>query len=392
MNITTLSSVARALAVLCLALAASRASAQACGNTERLPFDRAYGVSADGTIVVGYRLIGRAILWSEEAGTFDIGNLGNTPAKPQAVSADGRTVVGYSATSSYLLPAFRWSDSDGMQNLDTLLGNSEATAVSSDGSVVVGTAYNQWGFGGDPRVFRWTETTGMQDLGRWGRGQAWAYAVSADGTVLAGYVREAQFPFIETAFRWSANDGFRGVANGHAFGMSADGNVIVGEALYDGTKWLAFRWTTTTGLQWLGTLSGHGAVSSARGVSADGRVVVGLSADSGVVRPFRWTEVGGMMEIRTVGSFASALAVSGDGRTVVGSDTVIDGNGNGYEQAFRWVSNLADVNGDGFLNADDFDQFAAAFESGDPAGDFNHDSFVNGDDYDAFAEAFEAGC
>ena len=98
------------------------------------------------------------------------------------------------------------------------------------------------------------------------------------------------------------------------------------------------------------------------------------------------------MEIRTVGSFASALAVSGDGRTVVGSDTVIDGNGNGYEQAFRWVSNLADVNGDGFLNADDFDQFAAAFESGDPAGDFNHDSFVNGDDYDAFAEAFEAGC
>ncbi len=51
-----------------------------------------------------------------------------------------------------------------------------------------------------------------------------------------------------------------------------------------------------------------------------------------------------------------------------------------------------DLNCDGFVNGDDYDAFASAFEAGDLAADFNHDGFVNGDDYDAFASAFEAGC
>ncbi len=32
------------------------------------------------------------------------------------------------------------------------------------------------------------------------------------------------------------------------------------------------------------------------------------------------------------------------------------------------------------------------FDVAAPAGDFNNDGFVNGDDYDAFASAFDAGC
>lgn len=52
----------------------------------------------------------------------------------------------------------------------------------------------------------------------------------------------------------------------------------------------------------------------------------------------------------------------------------------------------ADVNADGFVNGDDYDAFAEAFDSGGLGADFNGDGFVNGDDYDAFAEHFEAGC
>ncbi len=52
----------------------------------------------------------------------------------------------------------------------------------------------------------------------------------------------------------------------------------------------------------------------------------------------------------------------------------------------------ADLNNDGFVNGDDYDFFAGAFDEGSPDADFNHDGFVNGDDYDAFAVAFEAGC
>ncbi|MCC6229201.1 MAG: hypothetical protein IT432_08255 [Phycisphaerales bacterium] len=52
----------------------------------------------------------------------------------------------------------------------------------------------------------------------------------------------------------------------------------------------------------------------------------------------------------------------------------------------------ADFNGDGFVNALDYDAFAELFEAGDPGADMNADGFVNALDYDAFAEHFEAGC
>lgn len=58
----------------------------------------------------------------------------------------------------------------------------------------------------------------------------------------------------------------------------------------------------------------------------------------------------------------------------------------------RQAACAADLNADGFVNGDDYDAFADAFDSGDPAADFNDDSFVNGDDHDAFAERFETGC
>jgi len=52
----------------------------------------------------------------------------------------------------------------------------------------------------------------------------------------------------------------------------------------------------------------------------------------------------------------------------------------------------ADFNGDGYLNGNDFDAFAAAFEAGEPAADINGDRYVNGNDFDLFAEHFELGC
>ncbi len=52
----------------------------------------------------------------------------------------------------------------------------------------------------------------------------------------------------------------------------------------------------------------------------------------------------------------------------------------------------ADLNGDGFVNGDDYDLFATWFDAADPNADYNGDGFVNGDDYDAFASDFENGC
>ena len=66
-------------------------------------------------------------------------------------------------------------------------GSSVASAVSADGSVVVGEARNASGL---LRAFRWTQATGMQDLGTLGGDQSEAFGVSADGSVVVGYARK----------------------------------------------------------------------------------------------------------------------------------------------------------------------------------------------------------
>lgn len=52
----------------------------------------------------------------------------------------------------------------------------------------------------------------------------------------------------------------------------------------------------------------------------------------------------------------------------------------------------ADFNGDGFVNGNDYDLFADAFDVADASADLTGDGFVNGDDYDFFAEHFDVGC
>lgn len=66
--------------------------------------------------------------------------------------------------------------------------------------------------------------------------------------------------------------GTLGGFSGHAYGVSADGSVVVGSAIDASGRWRAFRWKNGT-VQDLGTLGGD--QSGAYGVSADGKVVVG---------------------------------------------------------------------------------------------------------------------
>jgi len=64
---------------------------------------------------------------------------------------------------------------------------------------------------------------------------------------------------------------------------------------------------------------GDGYQSDAKGVSGDGRIVVG-SVRSPAYRPFRWTAAHGMEQLSYLpgGNQAGALAISGDGSVIVG--------------------------------------------------------------------------
>jgi probable HAF family extracellular repeat protein len=331
-------------------------------------YSAANGVSDDGSVVVGASesaLGGEAFRWTSATGMVGLGDLpgGRFTSGAEAVSADGNVVVGTgwiddSSHDGDEMSPFRWTSATGMVDLgdlDNCISNwgcrsSSGTDVSADGSVVVGTSNH----GFDTReAFRWTSADGMLSIGALpsGRARARAYGVSADGTVIVGRdeVWENNEDSLE-AFRWTAATGMVGLGDlpdgrfaSEANDVSADGSVIVGvgETAVGGE---AVVWTSAGGMVGLGFLPGGDNRSYALGVSADGSMVVGQSelADSGSPsRAFVWTQANGMQSLRDMliakdvatldnWELREARSISANGEWVVG----VGLNALGLDEAF----------------------------------------------------------
>lgn len=281
----------------------------------------AWAVSADGSVVVGVvnsALGFEAFRWTSGGGMVGLGNLTGDffESFSFAVSADGSVVVGR-GRSELGAEAFRWTEAGGMIGLGDLPGgsfHSSALATSADGAVVVGVGNNI----ARSEAFMWTDAGGMVGLGD--IVTTFATAISADGTVIVGQAPGPQG--WNLGFRWTEVGGLvdlgdlpGGIIRTEPFATSADGNVIVGFSATDVAQ-EAFVWTSTLGMRSLRDmltdefgldLTGW-KLDRATSISADGRTIVGWGTRE--VGPTHVTE----------GWIATILPSCGDGIVQAGED------------------------------------------------------------------------
>ncbi len=274
---------------------------------------------------------------------------GSRDSWAKGVSADGSVIVGWSLNANGTNEAFRWTRATGMVGLGLGAGGrpSDAYDVSSDGLVVVGAVQQAAG----TAAFRWTQGTGMVTLPGLGGGEALANAVSADGSIAVGHVGNR-------ASLWRPNLELLGgpMYGDDAFGVSADGSVVVGSVPTARVN-EAVQWRDGT-FSRLGYLPGGSAYGSANDVSHDGRVIVGYSHSQEGIEAFRWTEATGMVGLGDLPGghvYGSATAVSADGSIVVGNSQVAYSR----QEAFIWdqangMRSLTDVLTGAGVNLDDW--------------------------------------
>jgi probable HAF family extracellular repeat protein len=217
----------------------------------------AYDTSADGAVIVG--VAGGAFRWTQSSGIVGLGELpsGTFASAALGVSADGSVVVGYSSTVVGT-EAFRWTQAGGAVGLGDLPGGSlfsEPRGISADGSVVVGKSSSE--SGPESEAFRWTQGGGMAGLGVLpGFTSSLAYGVSTGGSIVVGNSSDVTG---SEAFLWDATHGMRSLrdvlVNDYGLGaslagwsltsandISADGQFIVGSGTNpsgDAEAWIA---------------------------------------------------------------------------------------------------------------------------------------------------------
>lgn len=155
---------------------------------------RGWGISGDGTVVVGEASTGwgcnfRAVQWVDDRITQLIAGSGS---RARAVSADGSVIVGRVSSNVGLY----WHIDDGVTHLkapSSVQFSIDALSVSADGEVVVGTSNGQATIWRDAHP-RWIKPMlhglGVEEVEGWTLEEA--TGVSADGTVIAGWGTDPQ--------------------------------------------------------------------------------------------------------------------------------------------------------------------------------------------------------
>ena len=223
--------------------------------------------------------------------------------------------------ASFVFPAA--AQAAGMTDIDGLGGDyTSGYAVSGNGMMIVGRGLNA---SGDFEAFRYAgfDVT-MHGLGNPGINYSAAYGVSYDGNIIVGNVTVGGqlHPFRYDVSTSTMTDMGPSLYIGTFAAVSGDGHVAVGQG-NGGWGGYVMRQVDAAAPENLGHLAG-GSGGEATGVSYDGDVIVGISDNGVTTLGFRF-KGGVMTSVGTLGGSAydwsRAYGVSADGITVVGQST-----------------------------------------------------------------------
>jgi len=257
-------------------------------------------------------------VWAQ--GTFT--PLGTKDTYVSGMSADGSIIVGVWGN---LGPAWRWTAQTGAVDIGSV---SQQVKISRDGGTIVGTAKDSYGV-----AYAAIWQSGKQWLtlpppanGRvQDGGVTSAWGVSADGSVIVGLAWVN--PKGAEGFRYDINSGTVSLGSlkgnsSRASVVSGDGQVIAGWDTVEGRgPWYGVIWWD--GLQRL--MNPFAQIGQVEGINNSGSVIVGRGHPSNWGHAYRFTSWDG--HVRDLGALerggdfedtSIALAVSDDGTVVVG--------------------------------------------------------------------------
>lgn len=266
--------------------------------------------------------VSHPFLWTQTSGMQDLDTVITDTRGASGINSVDQ-VVGADSNTQH---AFLWSQSTGIQDLGTLGGCCSGAFAISNQSVVVGWSEAASGAG---NAFSWTQAAGMQPLST-GKGRfsnTSAYAVNNQGFVVGGG-NVVSSAFAQHALLWAPTGGVIDLGSlGGIDSIALDinrSNQVVGWSLTRSGATHPFLWARTTGMQDLGILSGFFSCS-ATGINNQGQVVGTCFSLVATDMPhaFLWTSRGGIQDLNNLvtgnvnGILGEALAINARGQITV---------------------------------------------------------------------------
>ena len=303
-------------------------------------YSRAFGISADGSTIVGQvsnsQRGHQAAVWTADSG-FTLLPDNHYLSTAHSVSHDGTRIIGVVQGSTAFqsrLGSF-WERENGEYTQNTITRLFHAAEVSDDGRFIAGHDQKTGVFG-----YRWQSDDMWQILGDLPGGAYYAapYDISGDGSVIVG---TSQGDYRQ-AMRWTESGGMVGLGDlpggtqdSQAFAVSGDGEVVVGISR-TAAGMAGFRWTEADGMQLMGEASHVDELNYPQSITYSGDVVVGHSRSGTNETALLWTLDHGARNLKELLSVDYSLDLTGwdlksiqditpDGRVMVGYGVNPDG-------------------------------------------------------------------